>query len=307
MKRKFSANGVMHVYQRTVSGFNIFYSTEDFIVLYTIISVQARKHGIRLLAACLMIDHVHLLVSAESTMHLSRFVSAYTSQFVRGFNARTGRKGPLFAKAYGSAIKLDDKKIRSAIAYLFNNLVEKQLCRNAEDYKWNFLAYYSPYKKMGAECEKGRYFKRATDTVGQAFRAGRHLNHRFLENIMKGMPADSRNRLTDHIINLYFPFENQELISYYGSYDKMVTAVNSNTGSEYEIAEKHYCKSDVPYREMMMHLKRKGQEDMHDVITLPEDMKRRYMNILKTATSASYTQIMKFLHLASPPSTKRLK
>lgn len=92
MKRKFSANGVMHVYQRTVSGFNIFYSTEDFIVLYTIISVQARKHGIRLLAACLMIDHIHLLVSAESVMHLSRFVSAYTSQFVRG-GSMPGREG----------------------------------------------------------------------------------------------------------------------------------------------------------------------------------------------------------------------
>ncbi|MBQ5868075.1 MAG: hypothetical protein IIW68_01955, partial [Lachnospiraceae bacterium] len=41
----------------------------------------------------------------------------------------------------------------------------------------------------------------------------------------------------------------------------MVTAVNSNTGSEYDIIEKHYCKSDVPYREMTKYLKRKGITD----------------------------------------------
>ena len=41
MRRKFSADGVMHIYQRTISGFNLFYSVEDFLVLYTIVAVQA--------------------------------------------------------------------------------------------------------------------------------------------------------------------------------------------------------------------------------------------------------------------------
>ena len=36
MKRRFSADGVMHIYQRTKSGFNLFYTLEDFLVYYTI-------------------------------------------------------------------------------------------------------------------------------------------------------------------------------------------------------------------------------------------------------------------------------
>ena len=43
MRRKFSADGVMHIYQRTISGFNLFYSVEDFLVLYTIVAVQVRR------------------------------------------------------------------------------------------------------------------------------------------------------------------------------------------------------------------------------------------------------------------------
>ena len=46
MGRKFSAEGIMHIYQRTISGFNLFYSLEDFLVFYTIVSIQSRKFGL---------------------------------------------------------------------------------------------------------------------------------------------------------------------------------------------------------------------------------------------------------------------
>ena len=98
MKRKFNEDGIMHIYQRTISGFNIFYCIEDFIVFYTIVSVYASKFKIILIALCQMIDHTHLLASCGSLEQMSRFISAYTSGFVREFNQFTGRKGPLFKK-----------------------------------------------------------------------------------------------------------------------------------------------------------------------------------------------------------------
>ena len=116
MKRRFCAGGVLHVYQRTVSGFNIFYSLEDFLVFYTIIAIKARKFKINLLGLCLMIDHIHLLLTGGDISQISRFISEYTSLFVREFNSWTGRKGPLFESTFGSALKTETKKIRSAIA-----------------------------------------------------------------------------------------------------------------------------------------------------------------------------------------------
>ena len=46
MRRKFVNNEVNHVYQRTLSGFNIFYEVEDYLVYYTIFSVMAVRYGV---------------------------------------------------------------------------------------------------------------------------------------------------------------------------------------------------------------------------------------------------------------------
>lgn len=77
----------------------------------------------------------------------------------------------------------------------------------------------------------------------------------------------------------------------------MLVAINSNTGSEYDINEHHYGKTDVPYREIMACLKKMGVSDAKSLITLPESTKMQYLSILKKSTSASYRQIRKFLHL----------
>lgn len=215
-KRKFSNEGVMHVYQRTIDGFNLFYSTKDFLVFYTTVSIMARKSGICLLGMCLMIDHVHLLLAAEDLAMMSRFISSYTSVYVREFNIRIGRHGSLFETPYGSALKLDLKRIRSAIAYLFNNPVEKKLCKKAEDYR---------------------------------------------------------------------------------SYKDMLTAINSNTGSEYDIQETHLCKSDTQYRELLSYIKRPGHPDIYTILRMPLKDKIVLMHTLKQQTSASSVQIMKFLHI----------
>jgi REP element-mobilizing transposase RayT len=303
MKRRFSPDSTMHVYQRSISGFNIFYSLDDFLVFYTIVAVQARKYGITLLGLCLMIDHIHLLMSATTLSAMSRFISSYTSIFVREFNQRTGRKGPLFKSAYGSAVKQELKKIRSVIAYLFNNPVEKLLCSRAEAYRWNFLAYHmsaNPFSKpIGSPSRK---LKMSMKIVDESVKNCRYLKYALIETIYKGLDHNEKEYLTDYIICAYFPFDSSRLISHFRSYEDMITAINSNTGNEYEISERHYCKSDTAYREIINCLRKHGIQDMKDCITFPIEKKIHYTGILKTKTSASYTQIRKFLHI---PKEKR--
>lgn len=299
MKRRFCAGGVLHVYQRTVSGFNIFYSLEDFLVFYTIIAIKARKFKINLLGLCLMIDHLHLLVTGDNLSQISQFVSEYTSLFVREFNSWTGRTGTLFESAFGSAIKTEIKKIRSIIAYLFNNPVEKMLCRNAEEYRWNFLSYYnpdykSPHKKMR---DYSNAMRRAIKVVESHFKQGRHLKYALLETLFNPLDSEEKELLTEYIIWKYLPFDIETTNSYYRSYEDMVKAINSNTGSEYDIRERHYCKTDAPYREMITVLKKAGWNKVQDVIVASEEEKRKLHSMLKSKTSASGIQIRKFLHI----------
>lgn len=298
MKRKFNEDGIMHIYQRTISGFNIFYCIEDFIVFYTIVAVYARKFKIIMIGLCQMIDHTHLLASCSSLGQLSRFISAYTSRFVREFNQFTGRKGPLFKKAYGSAVKMESKKIRSAIAYLFNNPVEKKICTAAEDYKWSYLTLYDPERKpidIAAGCSKN--LRRAIKRITGCFNNGNYIGYEFLGKLFKDLNNEEKKTVVEYIIELYFPFAVKETLDYYKSYEDMITAINSNTGSEYEIKEKHYGKTDVPYREIIACLKEMGISDVRSVLTMNIFQKHGLGAHLKKQTSASYTQIRKFLQI----------
>ena len=298
MGRKFSADGVMHIYQRTISGFNLFYSLEDFLVFYTIVSVQAKKFKVTVWEMCLMIDHIHILVSCGKLKQMSEFVSAYTSLFVREFNECTGRSGSLFESPYGSACKIDLKKIRSAIVYLFNNPVEKMLCSLAQEYRWNFLRYYDPDKpKKISRRGLSRRLQRSLKIADEAYAGNRHLNYSLLATMLKGLDNQGIELLTEHIILLYFPFNKEIYRKYFKSYKDMVIAVNSSTGSEYDIEEKHYGKTDVPYREILHYLRKKGIKNVKSLITESLELKRKYYAMLKEKTTARPVQIRKFLHM----------
>ena len=140
-RRRFVDGECNHIYQRTLNGFNIFYDLEDYLVFYMILSTSARKFRVRVLKICLMVDHIHILLEADSCQEMSEFVRYYSSVFVREFNDSIGRNGQLMYKSFGSAPKKGDKKTRSAIVYIGNNPVEKKICANAEEYRWNFIAY----------------------------------------------------------------------------------------------------------------------------------------------------------------------
>ena len=60
-KRKFVEGEINHTYQRTISGGNIFYEVDDYLVYYTIYSIMSVKYKVVVYGLCLMIDHIHSL------------------------------------------------------------------------------------------------------------------------------------------------------------------------------------------------------------------------------------------------------
>ena len=143
-RRKFYRGVVNHVYQKSTNGVNMFYEWEDFIVFYSIFSVCAKSADVKVLELCIMYNHFHCLIRTESVHDLSSFMDRFTAWFVMEHNTHVGRKGKLLKKNYGSAPKWDDKAVRNAINYVGNNPIEKKLCKRAEEYRWNFLAYAFP-------------------------------------------------------------------------------------------------------------------------------------------------------------------
>ena len=302
-KRRFIPGECMHVYQREVKGYNIFYDREDFLVFYMIFSVLARLAGIKVQMLCLMPNHVHILLSADSMEVISRFIMHYTSVFVREYNDDVGRKGALFHKSFGSAPKKGGKAIRSTIVYIGNNPVEKDLSAAAEEYQWNFLKYISmkingkrvPVRSLSLRLQK------AFKIVDRVASRPAYFNYAQLRRLMRGLEPNEVELLTDHIIMTYFPFDVDSLLGFYDSYEDMLTAMRSTAGKEFDIKEQYYPETDTAYKAMSDTLEKDFGDvfagQVRKVTVLPPGEKFRLAQHLRRCTSASIYQISRFLHL----------
>ena len=300
-KRKFVKGGLNHGYQRTISGFNIFYETEDYLVYVKIFFIVAKTLGVDVYGLCLMIDHIHSLVAADTNEMYSKFMAMVTSLFVKEYNKEHGRTGPLFSKAFGSAPKSGLKLIRTAIAYLLNNPVEKHLCKRAQDYRWNFLAYAKSDNPFSDELiirKASADLKRALQTVDGTYARNRHLTYAQLKRLFAGLDKKEKNQLIDYIIVRYNIIRYDDLTTKcYDGYENMLMAINSNAGSEYEIKEHKWSRSDVEYRELYQYVHARGYENAADVISIGTDAKMNLLIDMLNETQASKLHICKFLHL----------
>lgn len=290
-----------HTYQRSVSGFNIFYEVEDYLVYYTIFSVMSRRYGMVVYGLCLMIDHIHTLTSTSSCKTFSKFMSNVAIQFVKEYNRYHNRVGPLFSECFGSAPKAGLKLLRTAIAYLFNNPVERLLCKRAQEYRWNFLAYAAsdnPFSDPLVLKKASRGLRRALKEVDGTVKRNEYMTYVQLKRMFVGMDAREKNQLIDYIIVRYNIIRYDDLTTKcYDGYENMLMAINSNAGSEYEVQELRYGRSDAEYRYLYKYVHEKGFKDAGEVVSLPADSKFKLMVDMMNETSVSKLQICKFLHL----------
>lgn len=292
---------LQHVYQKSFDDGVIFYNVFDSLVFYTIFSVTAAKFGIVTLGLCLMPNHIHYLVFVKDKETFSSFVRELSKAFVNAYNKECPRTGSLFKRPFGSSSKTGGKQIRTSIAYVYNNPVEKKLCDSAQDYRWNFLAYANntnPFSEPKALRNESYTFKKYASSVRMLHSNDRPLSYTFLKDLFKNLNADEWQRFVDYLIRIYNPIDFEKAISYFGRYDKMLTALNSNTGSEYEIKEEYNPDSDAVYRDIHREL-RTMCPNMHlkSVYSLPLDEKKRLAAVLLRNTAAKRYQVARYLHI----------
>lgn len=309
-RRKFYSGVVNHVYQRTVSGNNLFYGYEDFLTFFTILSVSARAAQITFLGLCLMYNHFHALIVTESVSQLSDFMNHACSWFAREFNHFTGNVGQLLKKNFGSAPKWSEKDVRTTINYVGNNPVEKRICIRPEQYRWNFLQFAvssNPFSEPLVLRKASKRMKRAVKEVATMYKLNLPLKFTLIRRLFNGLTSIETEQLVDYIISTYNFIDYQAAISYYGSYEKMLEAMNSNTGSEYEIREEWDPDSDLIYHHMVEYVQ-KAFPDMpaNRVTTLPEEQKQDLARVF-SRIPATPRQISRFLHLPVPPKSRSIK
>ena len=297
----FGAGAVQHIYQKTVGGYLIFYSVRDHLVFYTIISCVARMHNVKVLGLCQMVDHVHILVQVNDLEELRRFVHHYTVWFSQIYNKQHHLSGSLFARPFGFAAKASSKEIRSAIAYLYNNPVERKICSRPEQARWNYLAYGNcnhPFSEPLRLDRASRALRSAMKVVAQLRSGNTPMSYTLLNRITAGLDAREQHQLVDYVIASYNCIDHETTARYFGGYDKMVIAVNTTKGSEYEMREGYVGSTDLVYNQMSRYLlDNKIIGNVEDVMLLDSDSRYGLKLPLSYYTDATPRQIAKYLRL----------
>ena len=304
MKRRsryFLKSIINHVYQRAVNGFLVFYNVSDYLVFFTMMCIIAPKYGVQVLMCSLMPDHFHLSSCAERRNNLSNCVKEITRLFAHEQNLICHREGQLFSHPFGSVPKPGDKKGRANLIYVGNNGPERRLALRAEDYRWSFLAYAKsdhPFSEPIVIRRASPDLKRAIKEVESTHNDGKHLKYRQLQRLFKPLVRKEKEQLTDFIISLYNIIDYDNAAILFDSFDDMLNAMHSNTGSEYDINEVFIGKSDAHYAKMMsLVLKKYNFKDIHDVLRLSLEEKNDVFQFLMANTDALPEQIAAFLRI----------
>ena len=299
--RKFIKNILHHCYQRSADGGVLFYTVQDHLVYFTHFCILARKYGIRVLSLCQMPDHVHDALTARRLQDLVGFKQELNSRFAKLYNARAGLSGPVFSCPFGSAPKVGAKKARTNLIYIANNPVERQLVTEAEQYRWNYLAYIlspHPFSQPLVIRRSSKALQTAVRVVKSRFQASQALNYTLLQNLTRELSPSEIQQFTDFVIATYNVIDYPEAIRYFDNYADMMTSIHANTGTEYDLNEVLLGKTDKPYAQMTRILLEECRfEDIHQMLSLSHEEKWKLFEILRKRTDVMGNQIAHYLHL----------
>lgn len=287
-----------HAFIKGRSGFGIFYRTEDFIIIISIISVLVRNMKLTVLAFCPMFNHIHFLLNNIELPTLRLFIQRMAIIFVKEYNKEYGRKGPLFQKPFGSSIKNAVKIIMGSVAYTFNNPVAGKLCKTAKEYRWNLLTYCksrNPFSNPLKKDTARHQMRVALRKVDYLYSNGRYLTYDALRDIFKFLNKKENAQMIDYILIKYNFLSLESLETLYDSFDKMLIALDSNAGSEFDLEDEygdHSC-----YRLMLSLVKKLGYTGRKlNFESLSEEEAGHLFNRIRSVTKAPSACINKFLH-----------
>lgn len=139
--RKHSETGIYHIMLRGINQQQIFEDDEDNQKFLWILRECREISEYKLLAYCLMGNHIHLLIK-EGKEPLELIFKRICGRFVYWYNIKYQRSGHLFQDRFKSEPVDNDAYLLSVIRYIHQNPVKAGISRKAEDYPYSSWREY---------------------------------------------------------------------------------------------------------------------------------------------------------------------
>jgi putative transposase len=114
----------------------VFFDGADYRLYLDLLRVYSEDAGLRLLAYCLMPNHVHLIAEQDRTKAMASALGRTHADFARHFNLRRRSCGHVWQARYFSC-PLDGAHLWRAMAYVERNPVRAGIAGEAAEFPWS--------------------------------------------------------------------------------------------------------------------------------------------------------------------------
>ena len=128
-----------HVTQRGTGRQVVFYTRRDRSVYLRLLKANSERAGVRILAYCLMPNHIHLVAVPEEEGSLAVALRRTHGRYAQYLNARKLRCGHLWQNRFYSCA-LDERHLWMALSYVERNPVRAGLAGSVGEWEWSSAA-----------------------------------------------------------------------------------------------------------------------------------------------------------------------
>ncbi len=128
-----------HVTQRGNGRQNVFFSDDDRVTYLDWLQQYRAKHGVDILAYCLMDNRIHLVAVPGDDDGLHRVLKPLHMRYAQRVNRAWGWKGSLWHGRFLSS-PLDQAHTWAAVRYVERIPVRAGIVKRAQDWKWSSAA-----------------------------------------------------------------------------------------------------------------------------------------------------------------------
>ena len=137
--RTIVANQCYHVINRGNQKARVFHSEHDYSAFLAVMNEAQERVLLPVLAACLMPNHIHLVVQPLGKSDLSAWMSWMLTTFVRRQHQKYSGAGRLWQGRYKAFHIQQDHHLLAVLRYVERNALSAHLVTRAEHWRWGSL------------------------------------------------------------------------------------------------------------------------------------------------------------------------
>ena len=130
-----------HVLNRANKKARVFHERADYEQFCALVARAQARLELPILAACMMPNHVHLVVRPHESADLARWMHWTFTTHVRWYHAKYETTGRVWQGRFKAFIAQEDHHLLTLMRYVERNALRANMVERAEDWEWGSLAW----------------------------------------------------------------------------------------------------------------------------------------------------------------------